>query len=110
MDTSLRCLGTRYWSLVTAAVDAPDFVTCDHPVTPIFKDPNRRGPIGYGLPGTEVSFPLNARQALLGVCENPLAVSIEANACRVHRNAIHKSTSSWWVARKFLDSMEPGWP
>jgi len=83
MDTALQCLGTRYWSLVTAAVDAPDFVTCDHPVTPIFKDPNRRGPIGYGLPGTEVSFPLNARQALLGVCENPLAVSIEANAEQV---------------------------
>ena len=82
-DHALRLLGSRYWSLVTAAVDAPDFVTCDHPVTPVFKEANRRGPIGYGLPETEVSFPLNARQALLGVLEDPLAVSIEARASQV---------------------------
>ena len=77
---------------MTAAVDTPDCVTCDHPVTPIFKDPNRRGPIGHGLPGTEVSFPLNARQALLGVCENPFAVSIEANAeqvASINRRTVH---------------------
>jgi hypothetical protein len=83
LDTALQCLGTRYWTLVTAAVDAPDFVTCDHPVTPIFKDPNRRGPIGYGLPGTEVSFPLNTRQTLLGVFEDPLPMRIEADAEQV---------------------------
>ena len=82
-DHALRLLGSRYWSLVTAAVDAPDFVTCDHPVTPVFKEANRRGPIGYGLPETEVSFPLNTRQALLGVLEDPLAVSIEARASQV---------------------------
>ena len=82
-DNALRLLGSRYWSLVTAAVDAPDFVTCDHPVTPVFKDPSRRGPIGYGLPETEVSFPLNTRQALLGVLEAPLAVRIEAQADQV---------------------------
>ncbi|MGH8563459.1 MAG: DUF4238 domain-containing protein [Gammaproteobacteria bacterium] len=82
-DNTLQLLGSRYWSLVTAAVDAPDFVTCDHPVTPVFKDLNRRGPIGYGLPETEVSFPLNTRQALLGVLQDPLAVSIEARASQV---------------------------
>ena len=48
-ENALRLLGPRYWSLVTAAVDAPDFVTSDHPVTPVFKDSDRRGPIGYGL-------------------------------------------------------------
>ncbi len=82
-DHALRLLGSRYWSLVTADVDAPDFVTCDHPVTPVSKEPNKRGPIGYGLPETEVSFPLNARQALLGVFEDPLAVNIEARAGQV---------------------------
>ena len=82
-ENALRLLGSMYWSLVTAAVDAPDFVTCDHPVTPVFKDPNRRGPIGYGLPDTEVSFPLNTRQALLGVLEDPLALRIEARASQV---------------------------
>lgn len=82
-ENVLRLFGSRYWSLVTAAVDAPDFVTCDHPVTPIFKDSNRHGPIGYGLPHTEVSFPLNTRQALLGVLEDPLAPKIEAQASQV---------------------------
>lgn len=82
-ENALRLLGSRYWSLVTAVVDAPDFVTCDHPVTPVFKDPNRRGPIGYGLAETEVSFPLNTRQALLGVIEDPPDVRIEAQASQV---------------------------
>jgi len=66
MDKALQHLGTRHWTLVTAALDAPDFVTCDHPVAPIFKDPNRRGPIGYGLSETEVSFPLNNKAGAFG--------------------------------------------
>ena len=82
-DHALRLLGSRYWSLVTADADAPDYVTCDHPVTPVFKESNKRGPIGYGLPKTEVSFPLNTRQALLGVFEDPLAVSFKARASQV---------------------------
>jgi hypothetical protein len=68
---------------VTTAEDAPDLATCDHPVTPVFKDPDRSGPIGYGLPNTEVTFPLNTRQALLGVLEDPLNLSIEARASQV---------------------------
>ncbi len=79
----LHLLGTRYWSLIIAETDAPDFVTCDHPVAVIFKDPNMRGPIGYGLPGTEVSFPLNTRQALLGVLEDPLQSRFEVNTNQV---------------------------
>lgn len=82
-ENALGLLGSRYWSLVTAAVDAPDFVTCDHPVTPMFKEPMRRGPVGYGLPHTEVSFPLNSRQALLGVFEDPLSARLEARAGQV---------------------------
>ena len=82
-ENALRLLGSRYWSLVTAAADAPDFVTCDHPVTPVFKDPKRGGPIGYGLPQTEVSFPLNTRQALLGVLEDPPQPRLEARAEQV---------------------------
>lgn len=82
-ENALRLLGSRYWSLVTAAADAPDFVTCDHPVTLVFKDPKRGGPIGYGLPQTEVSFPLNTRQTLLGVLEDPLSPRLEARAEQV---------------------------
>lgn len=82
-ENALGLLGSRYWSLVTAAANAPDFVTCDHPVAPVFKDPQRRGPIGYGLPQTEVSFPLNTRQALLGVLEDPLQPQFEARTEQV---------------------------
>lgn len=82
-DNALRLLGSRYWSLVIAAADAPDFTTCDHPVAVVFKDPKMRGPIGYGLPGTEVSFPLSTRQALLGVLEDPLQPRFEASAEQV---------------------------
>lgn len=79
-NSTLGLLGSRYWSLVTAATNTPDFVTCDHPVAVVFKDPKVRGPIGYGLPRTEVSFPLSRRQALLGVLEDPLQPRLEANA------------------------------
>lgn len=71
-DNILRCLGARVWSLLNAAPDAPDFITCDHPVTLVFKDPKAEGPIGVGLHQTEIVFPISARQALLGVYENPL--------------------------------------
>jgi hypothetical protein len=54
-ENTLDLLGSRYWSLVTAGTDGPDFVTCDHPVTVVFKDREMRGPAGYGLPRTEVS-------------------------------------------------------
>jgi hypothetical protein len=82
-DNALRLLCSRYWSLVIAATDAPGFVTCDHPVAIVFKDPMMRGPTGYGLPGTEVSFPLNARQALLGVLEDPPQSRFEVSAEQV---------------------------
>jgi hypothetical protein len=82
-ENTLDLLGSRYWSLVTAATDAPDFVTCDHPVTVVFKDREMRGPAGYGSPRTEVSFPLSTRQALLGVLENPLQPLFKASAEQV---------------------------
>jgi uncharacterized protein DUF4238 len=82
-ETALQCLGNRYWTLVTAAAAALDFITCDHPVTVRFTDPYRRGPCGYGLPETEVFFPLNTRQALLGVFEDPLPLRIEVDTAQI---------------------------
>ena len=76
-------LASRSWSLVTAGPDAPDFVTCDHPVAVVFRDPKRRGPIGYGLPGTEVSFPLGPRHAVVGMLEDPLVPHVTARAGEV---------------------------
>ncbi len=82
-DAILHVLGSRYWSLVTAAADAPDFVTCDHPVAVVFKDRQMHGPIGYGLPRTEVSFPLSTRHALVGVLEDPLQERLTASPQQV---------------------------
>ena len=78
-NNTLRLLGSRYWSFVTAAVDAPDFVTCDHPVSVVFKDREMRGPIGYALPRTEVWFPLGTRHGLLGVLEDALRKRLTAS-------------------------------
>ena len=76
-------LASRWWSLVIAGPDAPDFVTCDHPVAVVFKDQTMRGPIGYGLPGTEVSFPLGPRHAVVGMLEDPLVPQVTARAGEV---------------------------
>ena len=76
-------LASRWWSLVTARSDAPDFVTCDHPVAVVFRDQTMRGPIGYGLPGTEVSFPLGPRHAVVGMLEDPLVPQVTARAGEV---------------------------
>ena len=61
----------------------PEFVTSDHPIGVVFKDPKARGPIGYGLPSTEVTFPVGARHVLLGVFEDPLVPQIDATAGQV---------------------------
>ena len=76
-------LASRSWSLLVADTDAPDFVTCDHPVAVVFKDNTKRGSLGYALPGTEVSFPLGPRHAVIGVLENPLPPRFVAHAKEV---------------------------
>ena len=55
-DDVLKRVGSRYWSLLDAAPDAPDFITCDHPITLAFKDSRVNGPIGVGLKQTEIVF------------------------------------------------------
>ena len=70
-DHVLQSVGSRYWSLLDAAPDAPDFITCDHPITLVFKDPKANGPIGVRLKQTEIVFPISPRQALRGVFEDP---------------------------------------
>jgi hypothetical protein len=93
-DDILKCVGSRCWSLLDAAPDAPDFITCDHPVTLVFKDPGTSGPIGVGLKQTEIVFPLSPRQALRGVFEDPFKpvvvvkpVGVAAMNTRILRHA-----------------------
>jgi len=71
-DNILHSLADRCWSLLVAAADAPHFITSDHPISQVFKDPHQTGPIGVELRQTELVFPLNSRQALLGVFEEQL--------------------------------------
>jgi hypothetical protein len=76
----LQSVGSRYWSLLDATPNAPDFITCDHPVTLVFKDPKANGPIGVGLKQTEIVFPISPRQALRGVFEDPLKSTVSVKA------------------------------
>lgn len=83
VESIFETLASRWWSFVTADAEAPDFVACDHPVAVVFKDRRMRGPIGYGMPGTEVSFPLGSRHAVIGVLEDPFRPQIIARAEQV---------------------------
>jgi hypothetical protein len=71
LDEVLPLLGQRYWSVLIAPDDGPEFICCDHPVTLVWKGA-RQGPVGYGLRNTEVFFPLGRRIGFYGVYESPL--------------------------------------
>jgi len=93
-DSVLKSIGTRSWSLLQATPDAPDFVTCDHPITLVFKDPKASGPIGVGVKSTEIVFPIGPRHALRGVYEDPFKpvvsirpVDVAAMNTRILRHA-----------------------
>jgi hypothetical protein len=49
-------VSARYWSLLIATPDAPDFITCDHPVSVVYK---------------QCVLPIGPRHALMGDRENP---------------------------------------
>lgn len=64
----LPSLGARHWSLLVAAPGAPDFVTCDHPVSLVYK---------------QVVFPLDTRHAVIGDRERPMPPVIRVTAAGV---------------------------
>ena len=71
LDTELRVfqkilngLGSRYWSILVAAPDAPDFITCDHPANLVPK---------------QMVFPLDPRTAVVAARENPMPRRIVLN-------------------------------
>ena len=78
-DQVLQSVGSRRWSLIDAVSHAPDFITCDHPITLVSNDPEARGPVGVGLKQTEIVFPINPRQALLGVFEDSPGPEVSAS-------------------------------
>ena len=60
----LESLGTRYWSLLVAAPDAPDLITCDHPANLVPK---------------QITFPLDARHAIIGARGTPQPARLVAS-------------------------------
>ena len=70
-DKVLSLFGQRDWSVLLAPENGPEFICSDHPVTLVWKKA-RNGPIGYGLRGTEVFFPLGPKVGFYGVYESPL--------------------------------------
>ncbi len=66
-ENILASVSSRYWSLLIAKDDAPDFITCDNPVSLAYK---------------QTVFPLDIRHALIGDQDHPgpHAVTVDAVA------------------------------
>ncbi|HMJ41342.1 MAG TPA: DUF4238 domain-containing protein [Pseudolabrys sp.] len=73
MDTfnhALPFLFERKWVLVKAPEDSPGFVTCDHPVSLTWSEPQfGRIPLGLRTKGTEIFFPISPNLAVVGAFE-----------------------------------------
>ena len=67
----LPIFGKRYWSVLLAPENGPEFICCDHPVTLTWKN-HLRGNIGFAHKNTEVFFPLDRKIGIFGVFESPL--------------------------------------
>jgi hypothetical protein len=59
----------RRWVLIRAATDCAGFITSDHPVCLTWSEPKGRAPIGLGLRGTEILFPISPRLSVVGAFE-----------------------------------------
>ena len=67
VDHLINNLAERSWRWVRATPNAGLFVTCDHPVCLNWiKRPLGMAPLGYGLTGTTVFFPVAPTLAVLG--------------------------------------------
>jgi len=67
----LPIFGKRYWSVLLAPENGPEFICCDHPVTFAWKNQLRCN-IGFAHKNTEVFFPLDRKIGIFGVFETPL--------------------------------------
>lgn len=67
----LTSLGERLWTLYVTNDRSGEFITTNRPVTLTYKDPSAISPMhrnspGFGLPETEVYFPLTRNSLLVG--------------------------------------------
>ena len=63
----------RNWTVVAAA-DGAEFVSSDNPVGLTWIQNTGFQSPGFGLPGTQVTFPLSKKVALIGIYENGPAI------------------------------------
>jgi Protein of unknown function (DUF4238) len=69
LDAVLPYLFKRKWALLKCANNSGGFVTSDHPVCVMRSDPQKRGPVGHGVPRTEIVFSICSRLAMIGSFE-----------------------------------------
>jgi hypothetical protein len=69
LDAVLPYLFKRKWALLKCENNSGGFVTSDHPVCLMWSDPQKRGPVGHGVPGTEIVFSICSRLAMIGSFE-----------------------------------------
>lgn len=83
MDSVLRTLLERKWTLAVAKSEVGQFVTSDNPVTLDWMDMHERSPTyppGHGLKGTRVIFPVTPELVLMGAFEgNDQTVEVDRN-------------------------------
>ena len=85
-DGLLKLLAARTWSLLIVPEDCPELICSDHPVALTWKQ-HSSAPIGYGLPNTEVYFPLSPTACLYGTyegCLKPVISLTVANVAKVN--------------------------
>lgn len=71
IDTILPLLGKRKWSILTPENNDSYFITSDNPVVLTWSDPkNNDLPLGFGLLGTDVIFPITKSVAIIGRFES----------------------------------------
>jgi hypothetical protein len=69
-DKVLPCFVERRWQLCIAGPDSEGFITSDHPVALMWSDGSpstMQRPVGFGLEGTTVLFPLTRNLLMVGV-------------------------------------------
>ncbi|MBN9033813.1 MAG: DUF4238 domain-containing protein [Rhizobiales bacterium] len=64
---AIQTMMKRNWQIFISDENSGGFVTCDHPVNLIATDERLLGrPLGFGLPGTAVLFPLSPKIMIAG--------------------------------------------
>jgi hypothetical protein len=104
-DILAELLKRRSWTLLIAPRATPDFITGDTPVSLVpterISRAVRNWPLGFGMPGTIVFYPLTPRLAMLGALSpgGPLPPTVKELAAHMiaEVNSATISASQRWI-------------